>query len=141
MDELMLQPLAAMMLLSLAVWIRLYFTRIPEIRRQRLHPQKLATRAEKAGMFLGSAEARASDNFQNLFELPVIFYAVALAVYATGAVDAIYLALGWGFVALRVAHSVIHLTYNKVMHRFVIYVLGGAILFAMVIRFTLSLVS
>lgn len=132
--ELILQPFAAMMLLTLLVWLRLYFTRIPEITRQRINPQKLATRAQKSKIHLSDAEACTSDNFQNLFELPVIFYAVCLALFALGTVDALYVALAWLFVALRAAHSLIHLTYNKVLHRFVIYVAGGAALAAMVLR-------
>lgn len=132
--ELILQPFVALMLLTLAVWLRLYFTRIRQIKRQRVHPQKLATRAQRANVPLGDAEATNSDNFQNLFELPVIFYAVCLALFITGEVDALYLVLAWMFVVLRVAHSVIHVTYNRVIHRFAVYVAGGAVLFAMVLR-------
>ncbi|HEX6930204.1 MAG TPA: MAPEG family protein [Gammaproteobacteria bacterium] len=138
-SELILQPFSAMLLLTLAVWLRLYFTRIPEMRRQRVHPQKLATRAQKAGMHLSDAEARASDNFVNLFELPVIFYALCLALYATSQTDAAYLVIAWGFVALRIMHSIIHLSYNKVLHRFFVYAAGGLMLFAGVLRFSIQL--
>lgn len=135
---LILQPVAVMMLLTLAVWLRLYFTRIPAMRELRVHPQKLATRAQKSNVDLGTSETRASDNFLNLFELPVLFYALCIALYVTGMIDFVHLGLAWIFVILRIAHSIIHLTYNKVLHRFLVYALGGAALFAMVIRFAIG---
>lgn len=137
-QALILQPLAAMMLLSLAVWLRLYFTRIPALRERRVDPQSIATRAQRTQADLGGAEARSSDNFVNLFELPVLFYALCLVLYVTERVDTVYLALLWGFFALRVVHSVIHLTYNKVVHRFLAYAAGGALLFSAVLRFSLQ---
>lgn len=133
------QPFAILMLLTLAVWLRLYFTRIPAMRRLRVHPQALATRAQKSGVDLGSAELRASDNFTNLFELPVLFYALCIVLYVTNRIDFVYLGLAWGFVILRIAHSAIHLSYNKVMHRFVAYAAGGVLLFAMAVRFVISI--
>ncbi|HEX7046321.1 MAG TPA: MAPEG family protein [Gammaproteobacteria bacterium] len=137
-NMLILQPAAVMMLLTFAVWLRLYFTRIPTMRELRVHPQKLATRAQKSRVDLGDAEACASDNFVNLFELPVLFYALCIALYVTGMIDFVFLGLAWMFVILRVAHSVIHLTYNKVFHRFIVYAIGGAVLFVMVIRFAIG---
>lgn len=133
-----LQPAAAMMLLTFAVWLRLYFTRIPAMRRLRVHPQKVATRGLKAAVDLGDAEARASDNFTNLFELPVLFHVLCISLYATGMTDFVQLGLAWGFVLLRAAHSLIHLTYNRVIHRFVVYAAGGAVLLAMAIRFAIG---
>ncbi|HEX6929592.1 MAG TPA: MAPEG family protein, partial [Gammaproteobacteria bacterium] len=129
MNSLMiLQPAAVMMLLTFAVWLRLYFTRIPAMRSRRVNPDAVSSRARKAGVDLGSAETAASDNFMNLFELPVIFYALCVALYVTGMIDFVHLGLAWLFVILRVLHTAIHLTYNKVMHRFVVYAIGGIVL-------------
>lgn len=138
-NEIILQPIAAMMLLTFAVWLRLYFTRIPAMRHLRVHPQKLASRVQKAGVDLGGAEANASDNFANLFELPVLFYVLCISLYVTGMIDFVHIVLAWCFVALRIAHSVIHVTYNKVMHRFLVYAAGGFVLFAMALRFSVQL--
>lgn len=137
--ELILQPVVAMLLLTFVVWLRLYFTRVPAMRRQRVHPQKIATRAEKALVHLSDAEARASDNFSNQFELPVLFYVLCLALYVTGRVDMFYLAFAWAFVVLRVAHSAVHVLYNRVLHRFLAYFAGGIVLFAMAFRFAFQI--
>jgi hypothetical protein len=111
--------------LTFVVWLRMYFTRVAQMKRERIHPQAVATSAQAAARLTDSA---AADNFRNLFELPVLFY-LALVVAADSAqVNVLTLGLAWLFVLLRIAHSAIHVTYNKVMHRFLAYVLGGAAL-------------
>ena len=79
-----------------------------------------------------------SDNLKNLFELPVLFYALALYLFATAQVDAVYVFAGWMFVGFRTLHSAIHCTFNIVMLRFWLYVISSAALWFMVIRAALS---
>lgn len=57
-------------------------------------------------------------NFDNLFEVPVLFYAVCLCALFLHIESMLMLVLAWLFVALRVVHSLIHLTYNHPFHRF-----------------------
>ena len=121
-------PALAMALLTFAVWLRLFFTRIPEMKRERIHPQSIALSAQAATRL---SDTRAADNFRNLFELPVLFYAALFVAALTGQVTPATLALAWIFVALRVVHSAIHCGYNKVMHRFYAYAAGGWVLWAM----------
>jgi hypothetical protein len=78
-------------------------------------------------------------NLMNLLELPVLFYAGCLAFYVTGAVDASAVVLAWVYVALRAAHSIIHLTYNNVFHRLTAFAASNAVLLALWIRFALAL--
>ena len=66
-----------------------------------------------------------SDNFKNLFEIPVLFYVLALYLFVSGAVDGTYLAAGWAFVAFRVLHSAVHCTVNIVMLRFGLYAVSS----------------
>ena len=56
-------------------------------------------------------------NYMNLLELPMLFYVVCIVLYVTAGASATTIALAWAFVVLRVAHSLIHLTYNRVVHR------------------------
>jgi hypothetical protein len=118
-------PAVAMVALTLVVWLRMYFRRIAQMQRERIHPQAVATSAQAAARLTDSA---AADNFRNLFELPVLFYLAAVVAAQTGQVTTTTLALAWLFVALRCVHSAIHCTYNKVYHRFYAYVLGGVVL-------------
>ncbi len=121
-------PILAFIVLVFAVWIRLFQTRIGEMKRRRIDPQLVAS---AKAMAAAVEDNRAADNFRNLFELPVLFLVACLAAMFSDVQPIIALSLGWLFVALRVAHSAIHCTYNKVMHRFYIYVTGGFVLFAL----------
>lgn len=121
-------PALVMVVLTFAVWWRMYVSRIGEMRRERIHPQSVATSAQMAARL---SDTRAADNFRNLFELPVLFYLALVVAALTAQVNAITLTLAWLFVALRVAHSWIQCGYNKVMHRFTVYVIGGLVLWAL----------
>lgn len=83
--------------------------------------------------------AKVSQNFDNLLELPILFYVGCLLVHVTGKVDGIYLAMAWTYVATRVLHSWIHTTYNDVMHRMVPFGLGTLVLIAMWLRLLFQL--
>ena len=122
----LLLPLLAMVALTLMVWVRLYAVRIPEMKRNRIDPQRLAGSADKGLL----KDTRASDNFINLFEVPVLFYVLVLATMLSGVSDGALLGLAWAFVGLRVLHSLIQCSYNRVMHRFAVYALATVTLFA-----------
>jgi len=124
-DRSIFLPALAMAALTFAVWWRMYFMRIGQMKRERIHPQRVATSAQATALL---TDSRAADNFRNLFELPVLFYVALVVAAQIGMVDRVSLTLAWLFVALRVAHSAIHVTYNKVMHRFGAYVAGGMVL-------------
>jgi hypothetical protein len=79
-----------------------------------------------------------SDNFKNLFEVPVLFYALALYLFATNQVDAAYVTAGWIFVAFRVLHSAVHCTFNLVMLRFYLYLFSTLAVWFIAIRAALS---
>lgn len=120
-------PGVALVATTYVVWLRMYVDRIGEMRRRRIHPQSVATRATAVGKLERTA---AADNYANLFELPVVFYfglAVALALHIEGAA---LLGLAWAYVALRVVHSAIHTGYNRVMHRFLVHVTSSLVLLA-----------
>lgn len=78
-------------------------------------------------------------NFMNLLELPMLFYAVCVALYVTLNVDAAAVALAWLYFALRVAHSLVHLTYNNVFHRLGFYAASAVVLAFMWLRFAMVL--
>ncbi|MBS0582871.1 MAG: MAPEG family protein [Proteobacteria bacterium] len=121
-------PVVAMAALTFAVQMRMYVTRIGEMKRERIHPQSIASSAQAAARL---KDTRAADNFRNLFEMPVLFYAAALVAFLTAQVNALTLALAWAFVGLRIVHSAIHCGYNKVMHRFYAYLASSFALWAL----------
>ena len=78
-------------------------------------------------------------NFMNLLETPVLFYVACITLYAIGKVDAWAVGLAWVYVALRIAHSLVHLTYNNVFHRLRVYATSIAVLVAIWVRIALAL--
>ena len=121
-------PAVALAALTFVVWLRMFRVRVGEMRRLRIHPQAVATSPQAAQRFV---DTRAADNFRNLFELPVLFYAALGIAYAIGATGPAVLALAWVFVVLRIAHSAIQCGYNRVLHRFAVYAAGGFVLLAL----------
>ena len=73
----------------------------------------------------------ANRNYMNLLELPVLFYVACLAAMLAGATSAALLALAWAYVVLRILHSLIHITYNHVLHRFLAFAASNGVLIAM----------
>jgi hypothetical protein len=67
----------------------------------------------------------------NLLEMPVLFYVVVLGFYATRRVEAITVWLSWAYVALRLMHSFIHLTSNRIIPRLMTFAAGNVVLLAM----------
>lgn len=65
-----------------------------------------------------------SRNYVNLFEFPMLFYAGCLVAMVTANEDPNVVTTAWVFVASRYAHSLIHTTYNNVMHRLVAFFTG-----------------
>ncbi len=122
-------PLLAQVFLTAMVWAWMYSTRIREMVEKNISAQSLAN-SQRAHELLRSV-AGPSDNLINLFELPVLFYVAALIAYVSGAVSTIFILLAWLYVGLRFVHSVVHITYNNVMHRFAAYFLSTVILWIM----------
>ena len=76
-------------------------------------------------------------NLMNLLEMPLLFYVACLTLYVTKTVDAPSLYLAWAYVGLRVVHSVVHLSYNKVVHRLTVFAASNAVLAVIWVRWFL----
>jgi hypothetical protein len=74
-------------------------------------------------------------NFANLLEFPVLFYLLAVLVITLEINNALLLNLAWLYVALRLVHTIIHVSYNYVMHRFMVFGLSVLTLLAMWVQF------
>lgn len=70
-------------------------------------------------------------HYDNLFELPTLFYAGCLSAFVLGGVTGWTLAFAWGYVAARLAQSLVHMTYNHVGHRALAFLVGIVFVFAL----------
>lgn len=127
-------PFAGMLLLTLIVWFYMFYLRIGHINATGASPRTRADLEQFPSRAVSSA-----NNFQNLFELPVIFYASVLALYVLNQVDYIHIICAFGFLLFRVLHSLIHCTYNHVMQRFVVYAIASLFLWVIVVRLALGI--
>jgi hypothetical protein len=75
----------------------------------------------------------------NLVEVPVIFYALVAFDLVLGLVDPVVLWLAWVYVGLRLAHSLIYLTYNHVVQRFAVFAISNLVVLAMIFKLAYSL--
>ena len=126
----------ALVLLTFAVGARLLYTRVQEMRQKRVHPQAVTTSLKMAARL---ENVQAADNFRNLFEVPVLFYTLAAVALATSHTPSWLVYGAWLFVALRALHSLIHCTYNRVMHRFSAFLTSFALLVSLWVTFVLTL--
>ncbi|MEM8560855.1 MAG: MAPEG family protein [Pseudomonadota bacterium] len=125
-------PLLGMMILTLVVWVYMFITRIRYAQSHQVDIEEFKTPADIQALIPGDASAPA-NNLKNLFELPVVFYAVCLYLTVTGQVGDFYVTCAWTFLLLRIVHSLVHCTYNRVSHRFIAYMLSSIALWLMVL--------
>lgn len=77
---------------------------------------------------------KTGNHLRNLTEFPPLFYILALVIMVTNSTDVIFITLAWSYVALRIGHSFIHLTINKVIPRFLFFILSNIVLLVMWVR-------
>lgn len=128
----LLLPLLAQVALTFIVMFRMYALRTAEFKTKRIDPQSVRTRQTFREKLTDSAHV--ADNYSNLFELPVLFYAAILLALTLLVSDPLLEGLAWLFVGLRAVHSYIHTTYNTVMHRFYAFAAGALVLLAIWVR-------
>jgi hypothetical protein len=128
-------------LMTLMGWTFAVFLLIPYQRFKAVLTRKLIVDDFKFGESTNvvGAVSIPNRNFMNLLEVPVLFYVVCLTLYVTQETDSVGLALAWSYVSLRVVHSLVHLTYNKVVHRFSFYAASNIVLAVIWARLLLEL--
>ena len=127
-----LAPVVALVAWSMVVWTWMYVTRLPAIRRARMRLDPNAPRGEQMSTLPPEVRWKA-DNYNHLMEQPTLFYAVALSLALLGRGAGANLALAWAYVGLRVAHSLVQATWNKIEVRFAAFFLSSLVLVALIV--------
>ena len=125
-------PFFATIFLTLVVWVYMYVRRVRFIRSNNFSAKELTPTA--FAQLSPPEVANPSDNLKNLFEIPVLFYALVLYLFVTNQVDAVYVIAAWVFVVFRVLHSAVHCTFNLIMLRFYLYLVATLAVWFMAIR-------
>lgn len=130
----MLAPMAGLVALTAVVWLLMVTARNVAVMRGRIDAAQFV---HYAGKDFDERIERPARTFNNLFQVPLLFYVAALAMMSTGRIDAAQLQLAWLFVALRVVHAVVYLGWNHVPSRFAAWVAGCITLGAIWVRLVL----
>ena len=138
-DTSILTPAVTLVLLHILVLLWMYAKRIPAMNAAKMDPQDAAHTSELSK--LPNPARQIGDNYNHLFEQPVLFYVLVLVIAIAGHTDALHLYCAWGFVLGRAIHTLIQGTYNKVMHRFSIFMLCWVLLTIMAVRELLALLA
>ncbi|HET6629208.1 MAG TPA: MAPEG family protein [Woeseiaceae bacterium] len=120
-----LYPALALFALTAVCVFRLGYVRFGAIGRGEIDPRFFES-------FRGHEEPEVlrvhARHVRNLFEAPLLFYAIVLIACVTQQTGWLPVLLAWGYVLLRMAHSYVHLTSNRVMLRFRLFALSWIVL-------------
>ena len=135
-----LQPVVALAAWTMVMWAWMYATRLPAMMSRKVDPDSLAQDPDATlDKLLPPQVQWKAHNYNHLHEAPTVFYAVAIVLAIMGQGDGLNAMLGWLYVALRVVHSLIQATVNKVALRFALFVLSSLVLVALIVHAAVAL--
>ena len=135
-----LQPVVALAGWTMVMWLWMYATRLPAMTAAKLDPDSLVQGPKKSlDDLLPHKVQWKAHNYNHLHEAPTVFYAAALLLALIGEGDGNNAVIAWAYVGLRVIHSLIQATVNKVPLRFAVFALTSLCLIALIVRAALAL--
>ena len=126
-----LTPVLLLILWTAIMWLWMYATRIPAMQKAQINPDDARHPGTYADRMPANVRAVA-DNYNHLHEQPTLFYALMMFAALTGGADGLMLKLAYGYVGIRVLHSLVQVLSPKVMHRFLVFAIGSIVLFVMI---------
>ena len=133
-DALILQPVVALMIWTMIMWLWMYATRIPAMSKSPdIDTANLTggTGKDLDAVLPASVQWKA-HNYNHLHEQPTLFYAVGIILALLDPGHEVNALLAWIYTGLRVAHSLVQVTANKVLVRFVLFALSSLVLIALI---------
>lgn len=130
-----LKPVVLLAAWTMVMWLWMYATRIPAMNAAKIASATLTGGTGKdLDAVLPSKVQWIAHNYNHLHEAPTVFYAVALVLAITGHGDGLNATLGWSYAGLRVVHSLVQATVNRVLVRFALFALSTFVLMALVVH-------
>ena len=130
-DAEILRPVVALLAWTMVMWLWMYATRIPAMSKAGIAPDD-ARKTKSLDDTLPAEVQWKAHNYNHLHEQPTVFYAVCLLLAMVGMGDGMNALLAWIYVGLRIVHSLVQATANRVMVRFVLFALSSLILIALI---------
>jgi hypothetical protein len=136
-----LQPVVALAMWTMIMWLWMYVTRIPAMNKvDGLDPNSMVggIGADLDKVLPGRIQWIA-HNYNHLHEAPTVFYAIALVLAIIGQGDGLNATLAWVYVGLRVAHSLVQATWNRVLVRFALFAASSIVLIMLIVHAAMAL--
>ncbi len=130
-----LQPVVVLAAWTMIMWVWMYATRIPAMTAAKVEPDSLATDPDATlDRLLPPKVQWKAHNYNHLHEAPTVFYAVAIVLAIIGQGDGWNAYLGWVYAGLRIVHSLVQATINRVILRFALFVASSLTLAALILH-------
>lgn len=133
-------PIIALAAWTMVMWLWMYATRIPAMQRAGIDSRSLVGgTGNDLNQVIDQKIQWKAHNYNHLHEAPTVFYAVALVLAMIGQGDGFNATLAWIYVGLRIAHSIVQATVNRVILRFSLFALSSIVLIMLVTHAGLAL--
>lgn len=131
----LIYPMATLFLLNILVMSMMLFFRVKAVRTRKVSPRYF--KLNKGEDIPDHLEAL-SQNYNNLLELPLLFYIICLTVITLNLNIDYFSLYAWTYVVFRYIHSFIHITYNHILHRLFVFFISCVMLITMWVNVVLS---
>jgi hypothetical protein len=129
------QPVIALILWTMIIWLWMYVTRLPAMSKAKIDVANLTGgKGTDLDNILPEKTQWKSHNYNHLLGEPTLFYVVCIVLALIGNGSGLNLIIAWIYVGLRVLHSLIQVTVNKVKYRFLVFVLSSFCIIALTIH-------
>jgi hypothetical protein len=128
-----LQPVVVLLAWTMVMWLWMYAVRLPALTASGLKPDDARNTKALDDVLPPEAQWKA-HNYNHLHEAPTLFYAVAIVLAVIGQGDGINAMIAWAYAGLRIAHSLVQATINKVALRFALFALSSLALIALIVH-------
>jgi hypothetical protein len=132
-------PVFLQVMLTFAILFAVGYLRLRSVGQRTVHPKDyvLMTGQDQWPVMI----QRLGRSFHNQLEVPMLFYVLAILILVTDIESQLLMNLAWVYVGLRYLHALIHIAYNKVIHRFTVYIISCLVLLAMWVLFLFEINS
>ncbi len=123
-----LYPLFVLVLLSMGVGFRMLQLRYRAVLQDGLSPSYFRlNQGDNPPQYMMQAE----QHFTNLYETPVLFYAIVILIYVLNMTNLFTVVLAWAYIASRLMHAYVHMGKNRILHRRNVFLVSIALLATM----------
>ena len=132
-------PVFLQVMLTFTILFAVGYLRLRSVGQRTVHPKDyvLMTGQDQWPVMI----QRLGRSFHNQLEVPVLFYVLAILILVTDIESQLIMNMAWVYVGLRYLHALIHIAYNKVIHRFTVYIISCLVLLAMWVLFLFEINS